>query len=131
MSGYTDVEKMKKVVDLWIQKMIASEEVSKRCTGIDVTMGFEIYDPDLSFYMQFKDGTVGGGLGEDDPPSMVFLEMSSETLDGMMLGEIDGASAAMSGQMTISGDMGAAMGLQAVGDVMNILYEEAKKEELG
>ncbi len=62
---------------------------------------------------------------------MVFLEMSSETLDGMMLGEIDGASAAMSGQMTISGDMGAAMGLQAVGDVMNILYEEAKKEELG
>ena len=131
MSGYTDVEKFGKVVDLWIQKMIASEEVSKRCIGINVTMGFDIYDPDLSFYMRFNDGNVGGGLGEDDPASMVFLEMSSETLDGMMLGEIDGASAAMSGQMTISGDMGAAMGLQAVGDVMNTLYEEAKKEALG
>ena len=94
-------------------------------------MGFEIYDPDLSFYMRFNDGNVGGGLGEDDPPSMVFLEMSSETLDGMMLGEIDGASAAMSGQMTISGDIRAAMGLQAVGDVMNTLYAEAKKEALG
>ena len=68
-------------------------------------------------------------------PSLLFSTIAGALVDRwdrrwVMLGEIDGASAAMSGQMTISGDMGAAMGLQAVGDVMNTLYAEAKKEVL-
>jgi putative sterol carrier protein len=130
MSGYTDVEQFSKVVEAWIGKLKGDEEVAKRCTGISCTMGFEIYDPDLQFHLEFQDGAVTGGLGEADPPSQVFLEMSSETLDGMMTGEIDGASAAMSGQMSLSGDMSAAMGLQALSDDMNRLYVEAK-DELG
>jgi putative sterol carrier protein len=128
MSGYTDVEQFSKVVEAWIEKLKNDDEVAKRCQGINCTMGFEIYDPDLQFHMEFQDGDVTGGLGEADPPSQVFLEMSSETLDGMMTGEIDGASAAMSGQMSISGDMSAAMGLQALSDDMNRLYVEAKDE---
>jgi len=67
MSGYTDVEKMNKVVDLWIQKMVASKDTSKRCKGIIITMGFEIYDPDMSFHIRINDGVVGGGIGEDGP----------------------------------------------------------------
>jgi putative sterol carrier protein len=131
MADISEREIMEKIVTQWIELMAASDEASQRCEGIKVRMGFDIYEPDLSFYMNFEDGDVSGGIGESDPPSMVFLEMSGETLDGMMLGDIDGASAAMSGQMSISGDMGAAMGLQAMGDVMNDLYKEAKEKTLG
>jgi putative sterol carrier protein len=126
MAGYTDTELFAKVVQTWINKLAADEDIAKRCKGIKCNMAFEIFDPDLNFYIDFQDGEVSGGAGES-PTSMVFLEMSSETLDGMMTGEIDGASAAMSGEMSFSGDMGAAMGLQALSDDMGRLYLEAKK----
>ena len=127
MAGYTDGELFSKVIQTWINNLAADEDVAKRCEGIKSNMAFEIFDPDLKFYMDFQDGEVSGGVGES-PTSMVFLEMSSETLDGMMTGEIDGASAAMSGEMSFSGDMSAAMGLQALSDDMERLYREAKKE---
>jgi putative sterol carrier protein len=46
----------------------------------------------------------------------------STTFDGMMTGEVDGASAAMSGDMSFSGDMSAAMGLQALQEDMMRLW---------
>ncbi len=57
---------------------------------------------------------------------MVFLEMDSEVFDGMFTGEVDGASAAMSGAMTFSGDMSAAMGLQVLQDDMGRVYLASK-----
>jgi len=89
-------------------------------------MQFEIPDLDFLFYTSFVDGKVTAGVGEADPEAMVVLEMDSETFDGMMTGEIDGASAAMSGDMTFSGDMSAAMGLQALQDDLSRIYLEAK-----
>jgi hypothetical protein len=131
MAGYTDKAQFEKVLTKFIEKMQADSEVANLCKGIKVTMGFDIYEPDVSFHFEFMNGVVSGGLGQATPPSMVFLEMSSETFDGMMTGEVDGASAAMSGEMTFSGDMSAAMGLQAMGDGMNRVYQEAKHEVLG
>lgn len=130
MAGYTDKKTFETVLEKFIGKLIADPEVARLCKGIKAALGFDFYDPDLSFHVEFMNGVTTGGLGHADPPSMAFLEMSSETFDGMMTGEIDGASAAMSGQMTFSGDMGAAMGLQAMSDPMNRLYQEAKKETL-
>lgn len=131
MAGYTDKAQFEKVLNSFIEKMKADPDVANLCKGIKVSMGFDIYDPDVSFHFEFMDGVVTGALGQADPPSAVFLEMSSETFDGMMTGEIDGASAAMSGEMTFSGDMSAAMGLQAMQDGMNRVYQEAKSEVLG
>jgi alkyl sulfatase BDS1-like metallo-beta-lactamase superfamily hydrolase len=131
MPGYTDLKQFEAVIDCFVERIKTDEELARLCKGIKCTMGFDIYDPDLSFHLEFLDGVVSGGVGQADPPSQVYLEMSSETLDGMMTGEIDAASAAMSGEMSFSGDMSAAMGLQALGDDMYRVYQEAKKQVVG
>jgi putative sterol carrier protein len=122
MSGFTTVEEMKPIVAKWIDMMTKDSAISEKCKGINCSMQFIISDPDLTFYTGFMDGKVSGGLGPMDPKAMVDLEMSSATFDGMMTGEVDGASAAMSGDLSFSGDMSAAMGLQALQEDMNRLY---------
>ena len=126
MAGYTNKEEMEVVVRRFIENMSKDEAIIKRSKGLKVTLGFEIPDVNLSFHTDFLDGVVSGGIGEADPPSMVFLEMDSEIFDGMFTGEVDGASAAMSGAMTFSGDMSAAMGLQVLQDDMSRVYLASK-----
>ncbi len=128
MAGYATKEEMEAVVSRWIEKIKGDKDLAKKCKEMDVRMGFDIYDLDVHFYTVFLDGQVDGGMGRADPPPSVSLEMSSEILDGMFTGEVDGASAAMTGEMTFSGDMNAAMGLQILGDDLGRLYLEAKAE---
>jgi putative sterol carrier protein len=122
MSGFTTTEEMKPAVEKWIGLMTKDSTISDKCKGINCSMQWIISDPDLTFYTAFMDGKVSGGLGSMDPKAMVDLEMSSTTFDGMMIGEVDGASAAMSGDMSFSGDMSAAMGLQALQEDMMRLW---------
>ena len=126
MAGFTSKEEMEPVIKRFIENMSKDEAIIKRCKGLKVTLGFEIPDVNLSFHTDFLDGVVSGGIGEADPPSMVYLEMDSEIFDGMFTGEVDGASAAMSGAMTFSGDMSAAMGLQVLQDDMSRVYLASK-----
>jgi putative sterol carrier protein len=126
MAGYKNKEEMEAVVKRFIENMSKDEAIIKRSKGLKVTMGFEIPDMDLKFHTDFMDGVVSGGIGDADPPSMVFLEMDSEIFDGMFTGEIDGASAAMSGSMSFSGDMSAAMGLQVLQEDMGRVYLASK-----
>jgi len=122
MSVFTTPEEMKPVIAKWLDLMAKDPQMAEKCKGINCSMQFIISDPDLTFYTAFMDGKVSGGLGPMDPKAMVDLEMSSATFDGMMTGEVDGASAAMSGDLSFSGDMSAAMGLQALQEDMNRLY---------
>jgi putative sterol carrier protein len=126
MSGFTTAEEMKPVIAKWLDLMSKDAEISAKCKGIKCSMQFIISDPDLTFYTSFMDGKVTGGLGPMEPKAMVDLEMSSATFDGMMTGEVDGASAAMSGDLSFSVDMSAAMGLQALQEDMNRLYLQSK-----
>ena len=126
MAGYINKEEMQAVIERFIDNLSKDEAIAKRSKGLKVSLGFEIPDMDLSFHTEFMDGVVSGGIGEADPPSMVFLEMDNETFDGMFTGEIDGASAAMSGAMTFSGDMSAAMGLQVLQEDMGRVYLTSK-----
>jgi putative sterol carrier protein len=126
MAGYSSKEEMEAVVKRFIEKMSKDEEIIKLSKGLKVTLGFEIPDVNLTFHTDFLDGVVSGGIGEADPPSMVTLEMDSEIFDGMFTGEIDGASAAMSGSMSFSGDMSAAMGLQVLQEDMGRVYLASK-----
>jgi len=126
MAGFKSKEEMEPEVMRFIDDMSKDEAISKRSKGLEVTLGFEIPDVNLNFHTDFQDGVVSGGIGENYPPSMVYLEMDSETFDGMFTGEIDGASAAMSGAMTFSGDMSAAMGLQVLQDGMSRVYLASK-----
>ncbi len=129
MAEYNTPEEMQKVIEKWIDLMKKDDEIAKKCEGINCSMQYEMTDFDFIFFTNFMDGKVGGGIGEADPEAMVVLEMSSETFDGMMTGEVDGASAAMSGDMTFSGDVSAAMGLQALQEDLQRLYEQALAQE--
>lgn len=126
MAGFATADEMKPVVTKWIDAMTKDAAISEKCKGINCSMQFVISDPEITFYTSFMDGKVTGGVGPMDPKAMVDLEMSSATFDGMMTGEVDGASAAMSGDMSFSGDMSAAMGLQALQEDMMRLWLKSK-----
>ncbi len=126
MAGFSSKEEMEDVIKRFIDNLSRDESILKRSKGLKVTMGFDIPDVGLNFHTDFLDGVVTGGIGEANPPSMVFLEMDSETFDGMFTGEIDGASAAMSGAISFSGDMSAAMGLQVLQEDMGRVYLASK-----
>jgi putative sterol carrier protein len=126
MASFSTAEEMKPVVAKWLDLMSKDSQMAAKCKGINVSMQFIIIEPDVNFYTSFMDGTVTCGLGSMEPKAMVDLEMSSATLDGMMTGELDGAGAAMSGDLSFSGDMSAAMGLQALQEDMIRLYLQSK-----
>jgi putative sterol carrier protein len=128
MTGFETKEQMQAVIERFLTEMESSAEMARKCKGINVSIGYDMIDLDLQFYTEFMDGKVSGGIGKATPPSMVSLETDSETFDGMMTGEIDGAAAAMSGALSFSGEMGAAMSLQVLADDMSALYTKAKGE---
>lgn len=126
MADFSTAEEMKPVIAKWLDLMSKDSELAAKCKGINVSMQFIITEPEVTFYTSFMDGKVKGGLEPMEPKAMVDLEMNSATFDGMMTGEVDGASAAMSGDMSFSGDMSAAMGLQALQEDMTRLYLQSK-----
>ena len=92
----------------------------------ELTVSFELMDLDRVFNLNLIDGQVDGFIGEPEEEPMVTLSMDSEVLDGIFSGEMDAASAAMSGDLSFSGDVGNAMGLQILMDDFVRLYTEAR-----
>ena len=82
---------------------------------------FEVTDVDLK--LAFTGKEVKAGVGEPPAPPIVELGMESGTFDGMFSGEIDAMSAAMSGDMSLSGDAGPAMALQDLMDEFHPLLQ--------
>lgn len=57
-----------------------------------------------SHYLDIQDGTLGIHEGEHDDPS-VSLSMSSDTLKGIMTGDINGMTAFMTGKLKATGNV--------------------------
>lgn len=70
--------------------------------GMDEVFQFHFSDAD-SHYLIIKDGSLTVEKGEHDSPS-ISLRMSTETLKGVMNGEINGMSALMSGSLQVTGN---------------------------
>lgn len=71
--------------------------------GMDDVFQFNFSD-EGSYFLVVKDGSLNVQTGEHDDPS-VTLSMSSETLRGVMSGDISGMSAFMSGQLKATGNI--------------------------
>ncbi|WP_163575717.1 SCP2 sterol-binding domain-containing protein [Halomonas faecis] len=71
--------------------------------GMDDVFQFH-FDDAGSHYLIVKDGTLGVHEGEHDDPT-VTLSMSSETLKGVMNGDINGMSAFMTGKLKATGNV--------------------------
>ncbi|WP_158773644.1 SCP2 sterol-binding domain-containing protein [Cobetia sp. L2A1] len=71
--------------------------------GMDEVFQFNITDSD-DYHMIIKDGTLDVAEGEHDDPS-VTLSTDSETLKGVMKGEVDGMQAFMTGRLKATGNI--------------------------
>ena len=71
--------------------------------GLDLVFQFNIEDAD-TYHLIVKDGTCDVQQGEAADPNVTLI-MSSETLQGIVSGDLDGMMAFMSGQLKVEGDM--------------------------
>lgn len=71
--------------------------------GMDEVFQFHFSDAG-SHYLVVKDGKLDVQEGEHDDPS-VSLSMSTDTLKGVMSGEINGMTAFMTGKLKASGNV--------------------------
>ncbi|WP_346798285.1 SCP2 sterol-binding domain-containing protein [Halomonas sp. Bachu 37] len=71
--------------------------------GMDEVFQFHFSDAG-SHYLVIKDGTLGVHEGEHDDPS-VSLSMSTDTLKGIMSGDINGMTAFMTGKLKATGNV--------------------------
>lgn len=72
-------------------------------SGMNDVFQFHFSDAD-SHYLAVKHGTLDIQQGEHDEPS-VTLSLSTETLKGIMTGEINGMTAFMSGKLKATGNV--------------------------
>ena len=112
-----------------LAELLASDErIKTGAAGVEFSCLFDITDVGLKLYLEFTGKEVKASVGEPPAPPMVELGMESGTFDGMFTGEIDAMSAAMSGDMSFSGDAGPAMALQDLMDDFIRCYKKAKEE---
>lgn len=71
--------------------------------GMDDVFQFHFSDAG-SHYLIIKDGTLAVQEGEHDDPT-VSLSMSTDTLKGIMNGEVNGMTAFMTGQLKATGNV--------------------------
>nr|WP_163503208.1 SCP2 sterol-binding domain-containing protein [Halomonas socia] len=71
--------------------------------GMDDVFQFSFSDAD-DYYLVVKDGSLDVQQGEHDDPS-VTLAMTTDTLKGVMNGEINGMTAFMTGKLKATGNV--------------------------
>lgn len=71
--------------------------------GLDLVFQFNIEDAD-TYHLIIKEGTCDLVDGEATDPNVTLI-MNSETLQGIVSGDLDGMMAFMSGQLRVEGDM--------------------------
>ncbi len=82
---------------------------TKAAAGLDLTFQFHITDAG-NYYLTVKDGTCEL-LSGDAPNAAVTLTMDKETLKGVLVGQISGMKAFMSGRIQAQGKIMLAMKL--------------------
>jgi len=76
---------------------------SEAASGLDIVFQFNIED-DQTYHISIKDDVLDIVEGENDDPSVTLI-MNSDTMIGIMSGELDGMQAFMSGKLRTEGDM--------------------------
>ncbi|GGX78539.1 hypothetical protein GCM10007160_02260 [Litchfieldella qijiaojingensis] len=76
---------------------------SAAARGMDDVFQF-LFDDTDDYYLVVKDGSLDVQQGEHDDPS-VTLTLSTDTLKGIMSGEVNGMTAFMTGKLKASGNL--------------------------
>ena len=94
-----------------------------------ITIQYSLTDPDMSFFMVFRDGVVKARMGTAPSAATLALTMGSSTFEEVMTGKVDGMAAALSGDMKFKGDPLKAMALQKIQKDLNRLYQQVSIEK--
>ncbi|MDP0563619.1 MAG: SCP2 sterol-binding domain-containing protein [Candidatus Endonucleobacter sp. (ex Gigantidas childressi)] len=78
-------------------------------SGLNLIFQFDIEDGD-PYHLIIKDGSCDFVSGTNDAPNVTLI-MDSETMSGVITGEVDGMQAFMMGKLRAEGDMMLAMKL--------------------
>ncbi len=119
---------MLNILQQFTELIAVDPKVTDFARGKNVTFLFIIKDMNQKFYMSFIEGSVKAALGDSPQEPEVRLKMSAETLDKMFTGTINATKAAMSGQLSFSGDTGKAMSFQRIQKNMMHLYQAAREK---
>ncbi|CAM3643291.1 SCP2 sterol-binding domain-containing protein [Parendozoicomonas haliclonae] len=76
---------------------------SDAAAGLDLVFQFDIEDGD-TYHLIVKDGTCEIVEGANDDPNVTLI-MDTETMTGVMSGQMDGMQAFMMGKLRAEGDM--------------------------
>ena len=129
-SAALEAAQMEMVLRRFLARAAADPALQAFSRGRQLTTHYVLKDIGLEFTMRFQNGSVATGLGPPDGPAEVRLETTGEVLDGMFTGRINALRAAMSGQLSFSGEARLAMSIQQVQDELCRLYRAAREETL-
>jgi len=127
-SGGTGYGKYMELIKEFLSIMSQDEQVKAKTSSKDISFQITFKDNEESCYLNFVKGDIDAGLGAFPPGASVNLRMPIEIFDGMMMGTVNGAKAAMTGQMSFTGDVRKAMSMQSILNLMMSSYQAALKK---
>tara|TARA_B110000503_G_scaffold21793_2_gene33397 strand:+ start:1710 stop:2027 length:318 start_codon:yes stop_codon:yes gene_type:complete len=86
-----------------IMQQMQSAFVADEAEGLHATFQFCIAD-DEDFYITIDDANCAATIGNHEDPEIT-MSMDAETLNEIVLGELDGMAAFMSGRLQAEGDV--------------------------
>lgn len=126
MPGYPSPEAMTEVVEKMVRLMQGDEKLAAAIKSQDFSFTADITDLKVKYYLSFRRGLIGGGVGDDPQGTTLTLKLSSETFDDLFSGAKDAMGLAMTGKMSFSGNTAAGMALMgAMGSIQRV-YKAAK-----
>ncbi len=118
---------MEKILHDFTARAIVDPAMIAYAAKRKVMSHYTMSDLGLEFHIGFDNGTVISGVGAPPEPAEVRMKAKAETLDGVLTGRISGNRAAMGGQLSFSGDVRQAMGMQRIQGDMIRLYSAARE----
>lgn len=103
MPGFQSREELYDVLDKTTAELQANEAFKERIARADVSVAFVVPELEAEYSLYFVKGEIRGSAGGASDTSISVI-LSSETLDGLLSGEVDGETAYMTGAISLRGD---------------------------
>jgi len=114
------------LIAAFLESLANNDEVKAKTSGKEISFQITFKDNEESCFIAFNKGVIDAGLGAfGEAGAEVNLRMPIEIFDGMMLGTINGANAAMTGKMSFTGNVRKAMSMQSILKLMMSSYQDA------
>ena len=103
MPGFESREELYDVLDKTTAELQANEAFKERIARADVSVAFVVPELEAEYSLYFVKGEIRGSAGGASETAIGVI-LSSETLDGLLSGEVDGETAYMTGAIRLRGD---------------------------